>query len=181
MIHMTPDLIRAIQDDRRQRLVDETESRRAHREIKAARRAEPRPERSVGPRSWLRALGARSTRRSDAKIARLAASWLQIDRPTAHRLARIADEINLPVGTELVPGRFSYIGLDDAHSEMVITRGTDAVTLESPATALVLRTVDLEDLVGDIPRLARLGHDAAPSTDTADVVELTPMAVGAVT
>lgn len=160
MSMVTPDLARAVHDDRRRRLLAEAEARRVRRELAAARRAE-RPVRRPG--GWLRDLVRRGHHVDDAKIARLADSWLELDDRAATLLARAADEIDVPAGAVLVPGRFSYIGLDDAHRGLLVTTGTPPATIESPATVLVLTTDDLETVRPAVPLLTTARPHVGPA------------------
>lgn len=175
---VTPEIARAVHDDRRRRFLAEAEVRRVRRELAAARRAE-RPARR--PSGWLRALVRGGRHHHDAKITRLAGSWLELDDQAAQLLARVADEVDVPAGATLVPGRFSYIGLDDAHQGLLVMTGTPPVTIESAATVLVLTTDDLEAIMPAVPRLAMArSQSPAPSThadvarppdDTRDTME----------
>ncbi|HSJ92098.1 MAG TPA: hypothetical protein VK917_08505 [Ilumatobacter sp.] len=156
---LSPDLARAVHEDRRRRLVAAADARRVHRELRASRRAE-RPVRRPGDR--LRALVRGRRHRLDAKIARLTDSWLQLDHRAARLLACVADEVDLPAGDALVPGRFSYVGLDDGHRGLLVTTGMPPVTLESATTVLVLPTADLERLARTVPMLAPTRSRATP-------------------
>lgn len=172
MFIMTPEVVRTVHEDRRRQLLREAEVRRVRREIKAARRAE----RAVGGSGGrLRLLTRRDVRHHDAKVARLAASWLQLDHRTARLLARVADEVELPAGTVLCPGRFSYIGLGDAHRGLVVTTGTPPVTLESAAAVLVLTTGDLEHIGHAVPHLASLCPDPVSAHDEATTAAPCPV------
>ena len=96
----------------------------------------------------------RRTRHRDQKIVRLRQSWLAPNDSAAKLLAGAADEVDLRAGSVLEPGRFGYIGLDDAHAGLVVGVGTPSVTLDSDATVLVLTTHDLGESARLIPMLA---------------------------
>ena len=162
MSMMSPELVRAVHDDRRRRLLTDAETWRARRDLRTSRRT-GEPTRSPVRRLAGR-IGAllRRGRRLDPKIARLTASWLELDDRTARDLARAADELAVPPGTRLVPGRFSYLGLDDAHRGLLVTTGTPTVMISSPATVLVLTTDDLESLLPDIRNRAVAWTEPAP-------------------
>ena len=150
MSMMSPELVRAVDDDRRHRLLTDAEAWRVRRDLRTTRWTRE-PTRS--PRGLLAGpIGAlvRRGRRHDPKIARLTASWLELDDRTARELARAADELAVPPGTRLVPGRFSYLGLDDAPRGLVVTTGTPLVTITSSTTVLVLTTADLESILPEI-------------------------------
>jgi hypothetical protein len=168
---LSPDLARAVHEDRRRRLVAAADARRVQRELGASRRAE-RPVRRPGDR--LRALVRGRRHRHDAKIARLTDSWLQLDHRAARLLASVADEVDLPAGAALVPGRFSYVGLDDGHRGLLVTTGMPPVTLESATSVLVLPTADLERLARTVPMLAPTRSRRA--TPVARVVPHDPIA-----
>jgi hypothetical protein len=122
-----------------------------HCDVKTARRAERSADVTGG---WLHRFLRRPVRRQDPKVARLKNSWLEPDHRTAVVLARLADEMTLPAGSVLEAGRFSYVGLDDAHRDLVVTIGTPPTTLESAATVLILTTPDLDRIRDDVPGLA---------------------------
>ena len=146
MFMVTPDLARAVHAERRRRLEAAAEARRLRRELAPVRRPQ------------------------DARVARLVESWMEPDARTARLLARAADEITVRAGTTLAPGRFSYIGIDADHADLLVTTGRPAVTVESDATVLVVRTADLGEIASTVPRLA--AALAPPATRDAPPVAL---------
>ena len=148
MFMTTPEVARLLHAERHRELVDRAAAYRRRKQWKAAQRAAGTNRR----RSWRDRMIR--TRDHDRKIVRLRGSWLAPDRRAARLLAQAADEVDLPAGTVLEPGRFGYVGLDAAHAGLVVGDGTPPVELEADATVLVMSTHDLRTLAGVIPTLA---------------------------
>lgn len=144
----TPEVARLLHADRHRELVARAAAHRLRKQWKAAQRADGTNRR----RRWLD--GVIGTRHHDQKIARLRGSWLAPDRRAAKLLAQAADEVDLPAGTVLGPGRFGYVGLDAAHVGLVVGTGTPPVELDADATVLVMSTHDLTKLARLMPTLS---------------------------
>ena len=89
----------------------------------------------------------------DAKIDRIAGSWLGGDADAAHWLASAADEVIVPAGTTVGGGRFVYVLLDADTTCRVVAGGVAPVTVDQPTRVLVLAESELTDAVGRFPAL----------------------------
>jgi hypothetical protein len=116
-----------------------------------------------GFRQRVRKFGSR-IRVTDQKVARLPESWLTPNRRAAISLARLADEIEVPAGTELVAGRFGYVGLE--RREIVVAPGTPPVTLATDARVLVISACDFPEASRLSGALASAWANATSTTRT---------------
>lgn len=84
---------------------------------------------------------------NDPKIARLRASWLDLEPDDAAWLARVADEFDAVAGTEIVgQRRFVYIVMTGPDTGTMIGAAGPPVTLRSAAKVLVLTVSDMQEL-----------------------------------
>lgn len=145
-----PAVAHMLRAERHRELVARAAAHRLRRQMKASQRVG----RTNGRRRrWIDELVHR-IRDHDQRIVRLGQSWLAPDRTSAKLLAQAADEVDLPAGTVLESGRFSYVGLDAAHVGLVVSDGTSSVKLDSDATLLVVATRDIEELSRVSPMLS---------------------------
>jgi hypothetical protein len=111
--------------------------------------------------------------RTDAKIDRIAVSWLRPTRGDAVWLAGIADEVSLPSGSALRTGTFSYVAIDEGADERII--GPDTfVVLGTTTTMLAIARRHRREAARRIPALRRTLGPAAPEEPPPVIVELRP-------
>ncbi len=114
--------------------------------------------------------------KTDAKIDRIAVSWLRPTRTDAAWLAGVADEVSLPSGCEVRTGRFSYVAIEPGADERII--GPDTVTVVSESTTmLAIASRHRREAARRIPALRPvLSRDARDVDDPPRViVELRPV------
>ena len=93
------------------------------------------------------------TTRTDAKIDRILASWLGVDRRIATWIASVADEFVVPAGADLDTNHFVYVPLDRAHTGVVVTP-VSPITFACPTNVLAIRAADVADVTTRVPVLA---------------------------
>jgi hypothetical protein len=149
MVPYTPDLVRAIHDDRRHRLLASADARGARREL-------PRTERPV-QRARVAAMRLGRVLRRDhrnRKLDRLMASWMRPDRTAATLLAASANILDVKRGTVIAAHRFIYVELQGGPgAPLVIEPGSRSITVAEATTMLVLPTSVVDDFAHAIPAL----------------------------
>ena len=91
--------------------------------------------------------------RPDAKIDRILASWLGVDRRTAAWIASVADEFVAPAGADLDTSHFVYVPLERAHTGVVVTP-VSPITFACPTNLLVIRATDVAEVTTCVAVLA---------------------------
>ncbi len=91
--------------------------------------------------------------RIDAKIERIARSWLHPSRSDANWLAAVADEVSISRGTPLRTARFSYIALDSTTGERTIGPDSANATVRATRTMLVIDNHHRDEAARRIPAL----------------------------